>query len=132
MVAQRDAPTRQVRQVRFLANRHTVRTVKPLRGLVGAAMPLSDAAGGVCGLVRAGSAGAVASVPLRASPVQAGELKGPYGHPQAALELATQQETGRRGAKIAQGLLLLFLQERQLAPAKRRWWMVQSAWRQVV
>jgi hypothetical protein len=37
VVAHRDAPPR---QVRFLANRHTVLTIKPLRGLVGAAMPL--------------------------------------------------------------------------------------------
>jgi len=37
VVAQLDAPTR---QVRFLGNRHTVLAVKPLRGLVGAALPL--------------------------------------------------------------------------------------------
>ncbi len=37
VVAHLDAPTR---QVRLLANQHTVLTVKPLRGLVGAAMPL--------------------------------------------------------------------------------------------
>jgi hypothetical protein len=36
-VAQLDAPTR---LVRFLANQHTVLAVKPLRGLVGAALPL--------------------------------------------------------------------------------------------
>jgi hypothetical protein len=37
VVAHLDAPTR---QVRFLSNRHTVLAVKPLRGLVGAPMPL--------------------------------------------------------------------------------------------
>jgi len=37
VVAQLDAPTR---QGRFLGNRHTVLAVKPLRGLVGQALPL--------------------------------------------------------------------------------------------
>src|SRR5260221_1913992 len=62
----------------------------------------SDAAGGVCGLVRAGSASAVAPLPLCASPVQAGELKRRSRHTEYAVELATLRETGRRRAKVAQ------------------------------
>src|SRR5260221_6270803 len=75
----------------------------------------SDAAGGVCGLVRAGSASAVAPLPLCASPVQAGELKRRSRHTEYAVELATLRETGRRRAKVAQGLLVLLLQEGQFA-----------------